>query len=53
MTVTSLAWLAVAMRTALVGVRFVHPRKQPARVPAGSDPDEHSWRPRVSSGCGR
>jgi hypothetical protein len=63
MTVTFLAWIAVALRVALTGVRFVHPRRGPAVVPVLASgprpaadsrrPGDEGWRPRVSSGCGR
>ena len=62
MTVTFFAWLAIAARLALAGVRLA--RRHPATVPArpsaparsagrGSCGDDDDWRPRVSSGCGR
>jgi hypothetical protein len=59
MTVTFLAWIAVALRVALAGVRLPTPRKRPALIPVPSAPrpreapPDETWRPRVSSGCGR
>ncbi len=64
MTVTFFAWVAIAARLALTGVRLARPRLHPATVPArpsaparsagrGSSGDDDAWRPRVSSGCGR
>jgi hypothetical protein len=61
MTVTFLAWIAVALRVALSGVRLINPRRRPALEPVRPStpravearPDADAWHPRVSSGCGR
>ena len=49
MTITTVAWIAVAAAVTTTAVRTL--RARPARVRARTEDDD--WHPHVSSGCGR